>query len=277
VCPVGGFIGLYSQAAPSELRVKEKSVCAKCVGKPCYNGSNAGYGCPWGVFPGGLNKNTYCGLCLECLRTCPSDNIAVRMRPFAADLVRPSPRLDEAFKSFVMLGSAASYSAVLLGPWGALKDAAYRVGTTGWAVYAAVFLAVICAVLPLTFAACVSRKGATSKWSHRFARFASTLIPLGLMAWMAFSLSFVSSNATYAVAVLSDPLGLGWNLLGTGQLSWQPVLSAALAPAQTLALVLGLLWSSRLARRVAADEGISAVPVIAYCLLFTLALMWLLL
>ncbi|NJC95427.1 MAG: 4Fe-4S binding protein [Anaerolineae bacterium] len=49
LCPVGGFIGLYSQTAPIELRIKDKQVCVKCEGKPCYNGSSAGYGCPWDV------------------------------------------------------------------------------------------------------------------------------------------------------------------------------------------------------------------------------------
>jgi polyferredoxin len=39
LCPVGGFIGLYSQTAPIELRIKDKQVCVACEGKPCYNGS----------------------------------------------------------------------------------------------------------------------------------------------------------------------------------------------------------------------------------------------
>src|SRR3990172_7724733 len=93
LCPVGGFIGLYSQAAPIELRIKDKQVCVTCDGKPCYNGSANGYGCPWDVFPGGLTRNTYCGLWLECLRTCPHDNIAVNLRPFSADLAKPSTRI----------------------------------------------------------------------------------------------------------------------------------------------------------------------------------------
>src|SRR5512143_3308897 len=31
LCPVGGFIGLYSRAAPLELRVKDKGLCATCA------------------------------------------------------------------------------------------------------------------------------------------------------------------------------------------------------------------------------------------------------
>ena len=59
LCPVGGFIGLYSQAAPIELRIKEKGTCMTCLGKACYNGSESGYGCPWDVSPPALTKNSY--------------------------------------------------------------------------------------------------------------------------------------------------------------------------------------------------------------------------
>jgi polyferredoxin len=148
LCPVGGFIGIYSQTAPIELRIKDKQICAACVGKPCYKGSSAGYGCPWDVFPGGLTKNTYCGLCMECIRTCPHDNIAVNLRPFSADLVKPSTRMDEASKAFIMLGSSMIYAGVLLGPWGLLKDAAYNVGSSAWFVYVILFLAFIFGILP---------------------------------------------------------------------------------------------------------------------------------
>jgi len=276
LCPVGGFIGLYSQAAPVELRIKQKSVCVACQGKPCYNGSAQGHGCPWDVYPGGLTKNTYCGLCLECIRTCPHDNIAVNLRPLAADLERPATRLDEAFKSFVMLGSAMTYAAVLLGPWGALKEAAFRIGTSAWFFYAIVFLVFVCIVLPGLFAVCVAPGGNPRMFRQRFSRMSAALIPLGLMAWIAFSLSFVLANASYVAVSLSDPLGLGWNLLGTANLSWRPLLTAGLAPAQTLSLVGGVVWSSRVAQKAALESRLSPIPVMAYCSGAALLLMWLL-
>src|SRR5512143_4072671 len=80
LCPVGGFIGLYSQLAPVEVRVKDRAVCAAHLEKTCYTGGTDGYGCPWQVFPGALAKNTYCGTCFECLRTCPHDNVAFNLR-----------------------------------------------------------------------------------------------------------------------------------------------------------------------------------------------------
>ena len=276
LCPVGGFIGIYSQTAPIELRIKDKQVCASCVGKPCYNGSSAGYGCPWDVFPGGLTKNTYCGLCMECIRTCPHDNIAVNLRPFSADLAKPSTRMDEAFKAFIMLGAAMIYAGVLLGPWGLLKDAAYNVGSSAWFMYAFLFLVMIFIVLPGLLTLGLLRSKSTIPLKHRFAAFSTILIPLGLMFWVAFSLSFVLTNASYILAALSDPLGLGWNLFGTANVPWQPMLISILAPAQTLALVGGLIWSARTAQKVSRETNSPSWPSIVFCFVLTGVMLWLL-
>ena len=97
------------------------------------------------------------------------------------------------------------------------------------------------------------------------------------MFWVAFSLSFVLTNASYILASLSDPLGLGWNLFGTADLAWQPLLTSLLAPGQALALVGGLVWSGRIAQKAAREAKNSSLPVIAYCLLATLLMLWLVL
>jgi len=97
------------------------------------------------------------------------------------------------------------------------------------------------------------------------------------MFWVAFSLSFVFTNATYIFASLSDPLGLGWNLFGTANVAWQPLLTSMLAPAQTLALVGGLIWSARTAQNAAREAKTSPIPVILYCLIATIIMLWLLL
>jgi polyferredoxin len=44
LCPVGGFIGVYSELAPIELRVRDAGVCAAHTTKTCYTGNEAGYG-----------------------------------------------------------------------------------------------------------------------------------------------------------------------------------------------------------------------------------------
>lgn len=289
LCPVGGFIGLYAQAAPLEVRVKDRAICASHREKSCYTGSNAGdyrgFGCPWGIFPGGLVKNTYCGACLECLRTCPEENIAIQIRPVGADLTVPrGRRLDEAYKAFIMLSSAAVYSAVMLGPWGAFKDAAYAIGSPAWLVYAVSLVLATLVLLPGLFwlAVRAGRQLSPGKrpQKHAFTAFSYTLIPLGLAAWVAFSLGFVLANFSYAGPVLSDPLGWGWDLLGTAGWGWTPFLTGLTPWLQLVALVGGLWWSAGVARRIAAEDSsrpaLQALPIAVFHLIFTLGLLWLL-
>jgi hypothetical protein len=96
------------------------------------------------------------------------------------------------------------------------------------------------------------------------------------MFWVAFSLSFVLTNASYILAALSDPLGLGWNLFGTADIPWQPMLTSILAPAQTLALVGGLIWSARTAQKAANEVRTSSIPIIVFCFVATAFMLWLL-
>jgi len=275
LCPVSGFIGLYSQVSPLELRIRNKQDCVTCLGKPCYNGSTTGYGCPWDIFPAGLQKNTNCGLCLECVRVCPKNNISINLRSFATDLVQPLTRMDEAYKSFIMLGSAITYAAVLLGPWGALKLHSYAVFTPGWIGYALAFLGLNLVILPGLFFSLMklNLKGASPRAG--FTAFSTILIPLGLMFWLAFSLSFLASNVSYIGISLSDPLGWGWNLIGTAGLGWQPIGGFFIQPLQVLSLVGGLGWSTQLAIKMAKVQNVSPLPAIIFCLLTTLIMLWL--
>jgi len=286
LCPVGGFIGLYSQLAPIELRVKDPAVCASHSVKSCYLGSDAGYGCPWLVYPLTLRKNNSCGLCMECLRTCTEDNIVLQLRPPGADLGETSSRrMDEAFKSLIMLGSALLYSGVMLGTWGPVKLVGSRVGTAAWFGYAGGVLGMLLIVLPGFFLLAV----AVGKWwssatslRRTFIAQATALVPLGLSAWVAFSLAFVFASASYVFPILSDPLGLGWNLLGTGAFPWQPYGMQIVPYMQIGVLLVGLIWACRTSRQIAGEElapGAAlrlAAPVSAFSLAVTLGLIGLL-
>lgn len=294
LCPVGGFIGLYSQVAPVEVRVKDPAVCAVHSEKSCYTGSQDGYGCPWLVYPGTLTKNINCGLCMECLRTCTQDNVALNLRSFGADLKQSSGhKLDEAFKAFIMLGAALTYSAVMLGPWGVLKSAAYSIGTAEWLVYAVTLLGLIYVILPGAFLIAVGvgrtlarvlnpSQGSRESLKKSFAAFATALIPLGLMAWLAFSLSFVFASLSYVWPVVSDPLGAGWNLFGTAGVAWQPYLMSIVPFLQAGVLIGGLGWACVVARRIAAEQqtgrGVTweALPVMGFCFVVTAGLLGLL-
>lgn len=283
LCPVGGFIGLYSQVAPIEVRVKDADVCRTHTEKTCYQGSDRGYGCPWLVYPAALTKNTYCGMCTECLKTCPHDNIGIFLRAPGMDLdSTQGRRLDEAYKAFIMLTCALAYSVVLLGPWSVLKETAYAVGTPQWWLYALVFLLVNLLIVPGAFWGCtmLARQFSWNKFSPRrtFVEYSYVLVPLGLAAWAAFTLSFVLSNFSYAWQVLSDPFGWGWNVFGTSDWSWTPYLAGMQSLVQVPILLAGLMASIAIALRTARAQGVgqhAALPVVAFCTVFTVALLWL--
>ncbi len=289
ICPVGGFIGLYAMTAPVEIRVKDPDVCLKHCAAECVRGSPNGYGCPWMEYPGSLTRNAYCGMCTECIKTCPIGNVSLNVRPFGADLLEPVRHLDEAFKGFIMLAAALIYSTVMLGPWGMLKSWA-NLGSgnpADFVVYAAGLVTTMLVVVPGLFllTSWVARVVSGSRsipLRKLFVAFGYTTVPLGLMGWIAFSLSFVFINISYAIPVISDPFGWGWNLFGTGSYSWTPYIPIILPYLQVPLLLGGLILSIRLGYQVAretigsvARARVALVPLAILLTALTCLFLWL--
>jgi hypothetical protein len=284
---VGGFIGLYSLTSSLELRVKDAQVCKEHTTKDCVVGTACSYGCPWLVFPGNLERNSTCGLCTECLKACPKDNIALNLRPFGTDLLVAKGRsLDEAYKALIMLACALLYSAILLGPWGWLKAWANMASLPEWAAYAAGFLSINLLLLPglfwLTALAARQLARLQTPVKRLFIDYAYSLVPLGLTGWIAFSFSFVFVNGSYAVSVLSDPFGWGWDLFGTRAVPWSPFWPELMTALQVVLLLLGLVFSMVTAYRIACQHARthrqawqSTLPVSGFLAGVTLVFLWL--
>ena len=274
LCPIGGFTGLYAQAGPVEVRVKDAEVCASHAEKTCYTA------CPWGQFPLALKSNANCGLCMECLRVCPSDNIAVNLRPWGSDLgPKTKHRLDEAFLGLIMLASVLVDSAVFLGPWGQIKSVAYAIGSTPWFIFAGVFLFAALIILPSLYAGAVklSMLMGSSRTTLRksLAKYSQVLVPLGLMAWIAFTISFAFAKFSYVLPVISDPLGWGWNLIGYSNSAWVGQSTSISLLLQVVMLAVGLAWSSRVALRVSGTHR-QALPLVTFSGIFSFSMLWLL-
>jgi hypothetical protein len=217
---------------------------------------------------------------MECLRVCPSDNIAVNLRPWGSDLgPKTKHRLDEAFLGLVMLASALVDSAVFLGPWGQLKSAAYNIGSPDWFLFAGVFLVIALGVLPglYTASAWLADHIGSARASLRksLAYYSQVLVPLGLIAWIAFTISFAIVKFGYVLPVVTDPLGWGWNLIGLSKSAWVGETTSFSLILQVALLMVGLFWSSRVARRIS-DTIRQAAPLIAFSAFITLAMLWLL-
>lgn len=290
VCPVAGFLGLYSMFSTLELRTKNLEICYKCTTKDCFKGNENGYGCPWFEMPQNVNRNAYCGLCTECVKTCPHDNRALSLRPIGGydlvvDPVGKKRGLDEPWKAFIMLGCAVLYSVVMLGPWGWLKDWA---GLTSWRtfiVYAMVFLGSTLALTPAIYGLAIAASKRLSGikeigFQKLFINYAYTLVPLGLMAWVAFSLSILLANGSYAFSLLSDPFGWGWDILGTRNYPWTPYRPDLLPFLQVPILLAGLFLSIdtgfKASQRLYPDRKSavrSLLPIVAFLALVTLVLL----
>lgn len=283
LCPVGGLLGIYSMAAPLELRAEDSEICRACKEKSCYRGGS-GYPCPTFQYPGsGLTRNTYCLLCTECLKACPYNNLALRLRGFGADLlVARGRRADEAWMALLLLGSALVYSVIKLGPWGWIKSWANLESPTEFILYTALFAGVVLGALPalLLSTAWLSRRLAGDSrvpLRRLFVHYAYAVIPLSLGAWVAFTLAVVFPNLSYIPRVLSDPFGWGWDLFGTREATWSWAPLALLSWAQLAALGVGLWASVRAGRVIVLDslsETLSPRRGTAPLVLFLMAIAW---
>ncbi len=286
VCPVGGFLGLYSMFSSLELRVKDREMCRKHKEKECIKGSEKGWGCPWFEYPGTLERNNYCGLCTQCIKTCPNDNIALNIRPFGKDLlVQKGRHLDEAWKSFIMLTLAVLYVAVMQGPWGWIKDWATISSLKEFGLYATIFMGSSLVLTPAIFFGFtwVSKFISGIKdisLKRMYIDYSYSLVPIGLAGWIGFSWPIMLINGSYAISIISDPFGWGWNLFGTKGIQWTPVVSGFVPILQALTVILGLAFSMdigyKISQQIFDDKKIalrSFVPIVIFLVGVTMVLL----
>ena len=247
LCPVGGFLGNYSMASVTEIRAVDYEVCKKHTEKSCLVGSAEGWGCPWDQYIGTMKRNNYCGFCMECLKSCPKDNIGIFLRPFGSD--KKMKGYDEMFNIIIMLVVAVAFSITMLGPWGFIKDAA-NVTESGqilnFIIYVAVLWVTALGIVPWLFiriSGLANRLSGSRVETRQMALQASySLIPVGIFAWMAFSLPSVMVNYNYIFIVLSDPLGLGWDIFGTANMAFHPFYPEWIPIIQGVLLLAGLYF-----------------------------------
>jgi len=67
-------LGVFSMLSIIELRCKSKKTCADHDIKECVIGSER-ESCPVGEFPQTMERNNYCIMCMECVKSCSRDNI----------------------------------------------------------------------------------------------------------------------------------------------------------------------------------------------------------
>jgi hypothetical protein len=288
LCPVGGFQGLYSNFALAEIRVKDPDICKKHTPKTCFVGNEAGYGCPWMETPFNMKRNTYCGMCFECFKSCPYDNMSLNIRPFGKDLIIDEKRgLDEAWKSFIMIGCAIIFYVIMQGPYGFLRDWANMKTIKGFLSYIGTSSALSLVILPAIFGlfillSKVLARPSDTSFKKIYTNLSYALAPVGLSAWWAFSFGILLPNSSYVPHVLSDPYAYGWNLFGTAGVPWSPFLTGILPYLQMASIFAGVLFSLDIGYKLSKqtfEEHRQAVrgfiPLALFLILLGVALLWL--
>ncbi len=106
VCPLSAIIGTVgAMGTVAGFRTRDRERCLSCETKDCMRGGEQGYGCPWYTWPGSADSNLTCGLCSECYKSCPSDNIGLYLQPPMTSVVAPPKRRpDVAWGIAILLG-----------------------------------------------------------------------------------------------------------------------------------------------------------------------------
>ncbi|MFN8372447.1 MAG: FesM [Anaerolineae bacterium] len=292
VCPLGTFNFVYSTLSPLQITTRNAEVCRTCVGKECLNGSyspqpvimidqiggdgqpiashtndkHGTLGCGTQLFVPQIKSNMDCVLCLDCVRSCPHDNVALAARVPAAEVLRPDalPKRWDIALLFMCLTFMGVLNAFGMVPpvYDLLQTLAAPLLNLGVSDLLAQGVALLLlfggggVLLPALLTAAIARLSkalAQSKLSVReiAATFAPAFVPLGFGIWVAhYSFHFLTGFMTvvpvfqkfladHGAAVTPD-----WSLSGVQDM-------AVIGLVQAVALFGGWVASSYFIQRLA--------------------------
>jgi polyferredoxin len=287
-CLVGRISGLYSLFSSLEIRARDREVCRSCTTHDCLKGNERGYPCPTTQYLGAMTKNTYCIACGECIHTCPHDNVAVNLRPFGADLLKYSSiRFDEAVMVIIMLAMSTFHGLTMTPQWNRIVSAiertlslpylaAFTIGMVGFLVGLSLIYVVLVWVSHLGAGiARVTRRELALRYAYAF-------LPIALFYHFAHNTTHFAVEGGGMLALVSDPLGWGWNLFGTARTHVGPLMSANATWLLTVGLIIiGHVWSLVLGHRVAkyvfVSERVvlrSEVPILVAMIAYSVLSLW---
>lgn len=227
-CPVGAIISPYAMVAPIELRNRDPEICHACKTRDCVNGNEKGYGCPMMTHPYATDRNTYCLMCTECIKTCPNDNIAINIRKPFLDIYKEGVGF---LKTKDVSQSLSFIIVFLLGivPFHNLEMTPYYmdfemniamglgVSQTVIRTIAMISIGLLPVGIYLVFLLISKKMIGNSQYSLRsmFTWFAMPFIPIAIALHVGHNYFHLLEEGTAVIPVLSDPFGFGWDLFRT--------------------------------------------------------------
>lgn len=230
VCPIGQFQFVSSLGSPREVKVKRASVCRSCQTYDCIRGNEQQRGCELYLFQPKKAGNLDCTFCLDCVKACPHDNVAILPvlpaktiveDPYRSSIGRLSKRSDFAALALVFVFGAFANAAGMIGPVMMFEQ---------WLRMLLLVLAVV-AVPAIVFFSLPKR-------------FVFALVPMGVAMWAAHLLYHFATGWNAPWTILSQRF-LGAHQAATAMIpDW-------LTGAQILLLDAGLLVTLYVGWRVA--------------------------
>lgn len=301
VCPIGQFNFVASTLSPLEVKVSDPDICAKCETLDCIAGTRhddviVQRGCELMLFQPRKQGNMDCTFCLDCVHACPHDNVALATRLPGSELWTDPRRSGVGFfsqrKDLSALAVVFTFGALvnafgMVSPVYAVESwLSARMGTTHEApVLGVIFLLLLVAepALLLGLAAWTARRAAQIQQAllPLAARFAYSLVPLGLGIWMAhYSFHLFTSLLTFVPVIQSAFADLGLPLLGKPAWQLGGLSPGWVHPLEMGFLGLGLLGSLLVAWRIAGREAparavAAFLPWAGLCLILWISAVWL--
>ncbi|KPK80172.1 MAG: hypothetical protein AMS27_17350 [Bacteroides sp. SM23_62_1] len=270
LCPVSAFVGPFSRMSPLALRNKSQQICDRCKTHYCQKGSKTGWACPYGINAGDMHENSDCGLCLECTRSCLYNNVSLYTRPFGTEL--GTRNISEAWLIIGVFTLAIVYCVLYQGHWPVVRDYVNVLDKGNWGLfgfYTMIVWILALVIMPgiiylLSYAGIgLSHLQASNK--KVFLDAAGTLLPLGLMLWIAFVIPMLFVNVTFIRQSISDPFGWGWDFLGTANIPWHQFMPRAVPWLQAALVLSGLHLSLRNVKRTWIHHHLNSRRLLALC------------
>lgn len=202
--PFAVAFGLLARFAPTELRVNNPGRCRQCAGE-CRGAA------------------AECVNCVECFRRAPDTERELNLRPFAAGLLSAGG-VSSSMAVFVLLllASVTFDGFMATPPWSAIERTLYAAvpgspdfKITAVATVGLVGFAVLFVVVYRAFAGWIAMAGGQRSASRVACVFVLSLVPIALAYHLAHYFTYLLIQGQLIIPLISDPLGFGWNLLGT--------------------------------------------------------------
>jgi len=255
VCPIGQFHFVTSLLSPREIAVKKQAVCQTCKTFDCIKGNQHARGCELDLFQPKKSSNLDCTFCLDCVKACPHDNVAlIAITPaktlltdtYRSSIGRLTKRADwivlillVTFGAFVNAGGMADPVMMWEHRWHA------RLGLHSMPWIVAGFILAGTVLAPVLLVSGCGLLSFGMKTSEAMRRFAIALAPLGIGMWAA-HVAYHALGAFVPDVIPLEIILLNGGLLVALYLMWRVAQSSWRLAAPWAALALSLyavgLW-----------------------------------